>query len=49
MIVLLVLLAVIASVFVFRLLGAWMFRINEVIKLIKEGIKVLKSIDEKLK
>ena len=36
MILLFVLLAVIASVFVFRLLGAWMFRINEVIKILKE-------------
>ncbi len=32
----LVLAIAVASIFIFRLLGAWMFRINEIIKLLKE-------------
>jgi hypothetical protein len=28
--------AIVCGVFIFRLLGAWMFRINEIIKQLKE-------------
>jgi hypothetical protein len=41
-------LILVGSVIIFRLVGAWMFRINEVINTSEETNKILKEISAKL-